>query len=740
MNASGTRFIGVLLLLIVSELFPFQDLHAQSPVDHWETVVYDSMIWRYKSNADPGVGWNTSTFDDQNWQQGKGGLGYGDNDDRTEISAALSVFLRKKFTITNRDKVKDAILHVDYDDGFIAYLNGVEIARSTMGNLTTVPYTQPSAGLHEALLYQGQVPEGFALTAQQLSLLVSGENTLAVQVHNESISSSDLSSNVFFSVGIEDQSISYLPTPAWFVEPLSFESSNLPIISINTNGLSISDESRIVADMGIIDNGTGSRNFINDSFNNYNGKISIETRGESSQGLFPKKSYRIETQDVLGNNLNVSLLGMPEENDWILYAPYTDKTLMRDVLTYKMGNDMGRYAPRTRFVELVLNGYYQGIYVLIEKIKVDKNRVAIASLNPVDISGEELTGGYLLRVDKLDANDYPGWQAIPNPQLAGANLITFQYHDPKGEDLMLVQQNYIKKYIADFQSSLTISGFENSETGYRHYLDVPAAIDFMLVNEIGKNVDGYSFSTYLYKEKDKQGQLGKLVMGPLWDFNLTFGNVNYSNNAQFAPGWMWSDQHRMFWFRRLMQDAYFANAMKCRWQELREGFLSNEYFITAIDSMANVLEEAQVRNYQRWPILGNYVWPNQFIGMNYQDEIDFLKQWTMDRLEWMDSNMPGNCNIITAVDDVNHLERIIVFPNPFYNTVTISTEDESGVDQLVIHDMMGRQVLVHSFSGNEFVWDGTVSSGLSAPAGLYIVTIFRQGKVVGREKVMLSSK
>jgi len=740
MNASGIRFFGFSLLLTICDLFPVQQLQAQPVVDHWETVVYDSMIWRYRNNADPGVGWNTSTFDDQNWLQGQGGVGYGDNDDRTEISASLSVFLRKKFIITNREKIKDAILHVDYDDGFVAYLNGVEIARANMGNQATVTYSQASAGLHEALLYQGQAPDGFPLTAQQLNLLVAGENTLAVQVHNESISSSDLSSNVFFSVGIEDETISYLSTPTWFAAPVSLESSNLPIISITTNGLSISDESRIVVDMGIIDNGAGNRNHRFDEFNNYNGKISIETRGESSQGLFPKKSYRIETQDALGNNQNVSLLGMPEENDWILYAPYTDKTLMRDVLTYKMGNDMGRYSPRTRFVELVLNGYYQGIYVLIEKIKVDKNRVAIASLNPVDLSGEELTGGYLLRVDKLDANDYPGWQASPDPPLAGANLITFQYHDPNGEDLMPVQQNYIKKYMTEFQSSLTISGFENSETGYRHYLDVPAAIDFILVNEIGKNVDGYSFSTYLYKEKDKQNQLGKLVMGPLWDFNLAFGNVNYSNNAQSAPGWMWSDQHRMFWFRRMMQDTYFANRMKCRWQELRDGFLSNENLASAIDSIANVLEEAQVRNYERWPILGTYVWPNQFVGASYQEEINFLKQWTIDRLEWMDSNMPGNCSVITAVEHVNTSDRISIFPNPFSHTTTIRMHDESDVNQLLIQDMMGKEVFVQSFSGNEFVWNGTVSSGLSAPAGMYVVSIFRQGKVVAREKVIVSPK
>jgi len=734
----GRAYLLVCILTFIS-VSSFQ-LHAQNTTNHWETVVYDSMMWRYKNNADPGADWNAPLFNDQSWLQGKGGVGYSDNDDRTVVSASLSVFLRKKFTITNRDKINGAILHVDYDDGFIAYLNGVEIARANMGNQATVLYTQASVGLHEALLYQGQAPEGFTLTTQQLSLLVAGENTLAVQVHNENIGSSDLSSNIFFSVGISDNTIFYLPTPTWFVVPQPFESSNLPIINIRTNGLSINDEPRIVVDMGITDNGMGNRNTLNDPFNNYNGKISIEVRGESSQGLFPKKSYRIETQDAVGNNLNVALLGMPAENDWVLYAPYTDKTFMRDVLTYKMGRDMGRYAPRTRFAELVINGDYQGVYVLIEKIKVDKNRVDIATLNAVDISGEELTGGYLLRVDKIDPNDYPGWQATPSPQLPGENQVTFQYHDPNGADMVEAQRNYIRTYMADFQSSLTTLNFGNPAVGYRRFLDVPAALDFMIVNEIGKNIDGYIFSAYLYKEKDKQGEPGKLVMGPLWDFNLAFGNVDYWNNAQVAPGWMWDDQYRMFWFRRLMLDRYFSSSMKCRWNELRSTTLTNDYFTEAIDSMANVLQEAQFRNYKRWPILGIYIWPNQYIGKTYQDEITFLKQWTLDRLRWMDLNMPGDCDLITAAKEMHAPERVSVFPNPFNKSVTIRINDGTGFDQIVIQDVLGKEVFSLTYSGNEFVWDSKTSSGRPAPVGIYFVTLIRQGQRAGREKLILLSE
>ncbi len=181
---------------------------------------------------------------------------------------------------------------------------------------------------------------------------------------------------------------------------IDFTSSNLPIIIINTNGLSIPyDNPRIVAEMGIIYNGQGERNNISDSLNNYSGKISIEIRGASSSG-WSKKSYGIETQNDDGSNNNVSLLGMPEENDWILYASYYDRSFLRNVLTFKLANDMGWYASRTRYCELVLNGEYQGIYVLMEKIKRDKNRVDISKLNPDEISGDDVTGGYIIKVDK----------------------------------------------------------------------------------------------------------------------------------------------------------------------------------------------------------------------------------------------------------------------------------------------------------------------------------------------------
>lgn len=719
------------LFLIILFVLPVASLFSQA-VDHYETVIYDSDTWKYfVGTSDPGASWKNKTFDDSSWSSGEGGFGFGDNDDRTVIStSAISVFIRKTFTIVDKDVIESALLHMDYDDGFVAYLNGTEIARAYMGTATTIAYNQRSSGLHEAAMYQGGRPETFPIAKEKLaSLLVEGENVLAIQVHNENVNSSDLSAIAFFTVGIKDESFTYRATPSWFEPP--FSSSNLPIVVINTNGQTISDEPGITADMGIIYNGPGVRNNLSDPFNHYNGKIEVELRGESSQ-MFPKKSLKVETRDAAGNNFNVALLGMPPENDWVLYAPYTDKTFLRNAMTYKLGNDMGRYAPRTRFVEVVINGDYVGIYVLMERIKVDKNRVDIAKLNPDEVSGDDMTGGYLLRVDKIDANDYPQWSSIPSPQLSGAATINFQYFDPKGKELVQAQQTYIKDFIFKVGSSLTSTEFKGAN-GYRKYIDVPAAIDFMIANEIGKNVDGYIFSTYLYKDKDSKG--GKLVMGPLWDFNLCYGNVDYWSNSQYAPGWMWNDAQRMFWFRRMMADPWFAGEMKCRWTELRSTWMTNEYFTNYIDSMGAVLDEAKERNFKRWPILGTYVWPNQFIGLTYQQELNFLKSWTIERLNWMDANLPGTCGFVTGAEE-EILNSIDIYPNPSNTAFFIQLPEGLLRDRVTVEifDLMGKRIAVNSVSRDGLMWDG------NGKPGVYVVVIQVGSRKLQRRIVKLANQ
>lgn len=423
-------------------------------------------------------------------------------------------------------------------------------------------------------------------------------------------------------------------------------SSNLPIIIINTDE-EIQDEPKIHGLMKVIDNGPGQINNENDTANDYDGHIGIEIRGQSSQ-MFPKKSYAVETRDENGDNLNVSILGMPEENDWILYAPYSDKSMLRNYISYYIGRQLRTYATRTAYCELIVNGEYRGVYILLEKIKKDGGRVDIASLNPQDISGDELTGGYIIKVDKKDEDfqyGEDGWLSAPEPSYPNAMDITFQFYYPKAEEMHVLQKDYIQEYVTDFEQTLLSSDFSNPNTGYQYFINTTSFVDQLILSEISKEVDKYRFSTYFYKEKITDG--GKLFAGPPWDFNLGYSNVDYWPEGNDYTGWLFEliqphDMSIMYWGMRLMESSYFENLFYTRWLALRNTTLSNEALEYQFDSITSYIDEAQERNYERWPILGEYVWPNyNWQGNDYNDEVLFFKNWLFNRLEWIDNHISG---------------------------------------------------------------------------------------------------
>jgi len=448
-------------------------------------------------------------------------------------------------------------------------------------------------------------------------------------------------------------------------------SSNLPIIIINTNGLTIVDEPKIVADMGIIYNGVGVRNNLTDSFNNYNGKIGIEYRGSSSQWM-PQKPYGIRTQDLQGLALNVSLLGMPADNDWALYAPYDDKTCIRNILTFKIGRELGQWAPRTVLCELVVNGSYEGIYVLMEKVKKGNNRVNISKLDLDDNAGDSLTGGYIIKVDKTTGN-FGG--SFPS---AYYNNYNYQYHYPDGSDMTVQQKVYIKQFVDSFENAMYGVNFADTLVGYKKYIKVGSFIDFMIVNEISRNVDGYRISSYLHKDKYSKG--GNLVAGPLWDFNLAWWNADYCRGFM-VDGWMYDFNAYCgggldvpaFW-PKLMTDSNYNNRLRCRWDWLRTKTLDLNYLDTYIDSLGNYLNEAQQRHFQRWPIIGIYTWPNPSpIPTSYQGELDALKTWNHNRFPWLDDNWPGTCYSVGLDGEGKTLESSLsVYPNPASSNISMN--------------------------------------------------------------------
>ena len=636
-------------LILLFACLPFLTLSQN--INHWETAVFEDDVWKYlEGTFEPDTNWRKLAFNDVNWLQGQGGVGYGDGDDNTIINPVTSLYLRKTFAIVDTSEIAAAILHVDYDDAFVAYLNNIEIARSNIGSVGDHPlFTQGSSSLHEAQMYQGGSPDQFIINTQLLNnILNQGNNVLSLQVHNDNISSSDLTARIFFSLGVNTISTNYSPTPSWFQPPLIFTTSNLPIVVINTNGQTIVDDPRIVCDMGIIDNGFGNINSVNDAFNDYNGKISIEYRGSSSQS-FPKKPYALETQDSVGNNNNVSLLGMPVENDWILYAPYSDKSLMRNFLTFDLGRKMGSYSPRTVYCELIINGDYKGIYILMEKIKRDNDRVDIAKLDSNDVAGDSLTGGYIIKVDKYTGTGGLDWLSdFPN---IGGNNLYIQYHYPQASALQPQQMDYIEHFMDSFEYALAGPNFTDSLIGYSKYIDVNSFVDLYIINELSKNIDGYRLSTYMYKDRDDNG--GKLTMGPFWDYNLAFGNADYCDGG-ITSGWEVNTgcgDNNPFWFERLLDDTIYQNKLKCRWEYLRDRSFHQDSLFNFIDSMALYLNDSQQRNFQQWPTLGTYVWPNYYVGSTYQDELNFFKTWIGDRLVWIDNNISGNCYEILGCND-----------------------------------------------------------------------------------------
>jgi hypothetical protein len=519
-----------------------------------------------------------------------------------------------------------------------------------------------------------------------------------------------------------------------------FTSSNLPIIVIETmEGDYIPDEPKVYAHMGVIFNGDGQVNNISDPFNNYDGIIGIERRGSSSQS-FPKAQYSIELWTPVGSDSSAALLGMPMEEDWVLFAPYNDKSLMRDWLAYKLGNDMGRYAPRTKYCELILNGEYQGIYVLMEKIKRDPKRVDISKLEPEDNSGDDITGGYILKLDKFSGNGGSGFvsQVSPENNQLGQQIV-FQYDYPEPEVITFEQQRYIKQYVTTFESVLIGKDYDNPFQGYRAYIDVGSFVDFMIMNEVSKNVDGYRLSTYLNKDKNSSG--GLLKMGPIWDFNLGFGNANYCTSGEpfgfvYEFNSICSQDYWLipFWWKRLLQDSYYKKKLVARWMELRAGKFSTSNVHAYIDSVAMVLnQESQQRNFQRWPVLNTWIWPNLYVGATFQDEVNFLKEWVSQRMDWLD-NQWDEGYVTSAEEGIG--VTVNVFPNPSPDHWMIKSEKALSQAALQLVDVYGNIRYSQELAGIKRL-DVIIDGGQLAP-GLYFLKI-RSGSHSEVRKIIKSN-
>ena len=392
--------------------------------------------------------------------------------------------------------------------------------------------------------------------------------------------------------------------------------TRLPVVVIDADG-PIVDDPKVGARMRVIHNSRGAINTPRGRPTVYDGRIGIEIRGQSSQ-RFPKKQFGLETVTASGDNRNVSLLGMPEENDWVLYAAYNDGSLMRNVVAYRAAREMGRYASRTRYVEVVLDGTYHGVYVLMEKLKLDGDRVE----GPTDEDD-----GFLLEYTtngKLD----PGNRYFRTP----ITRTPIVFDDPERGDMTAAEARAVIRKVGAFERALYGKEFRHPAGGWRAHMDEASAVDYVLLYELLRNYDAFNASTFLH-----EGPQGRLAMGPLWDFDLSMGNP-----AALLPARGCSLCNRR-WVTRWYADGAFRRALEARWTELRrDGFLART--LTAITRNARALQSAQVRNLRRWPILGftplSPSASDAALRGAYRAEAARLRTWVRVRAGWMTANLP----------------------------------------------------------------------------------------------------
>ncbi len=454
--------------------------------------------------------------------------------------------------------------------------------------------------------------------------------SVATSTATSSSTSTSTSSSTSSSSKTSSSIASSSSTPAFFPAGTA---ETLPVLDLNTDGSApiVSKEDYIKGSFVL--SGTG--------LTPASGTLEVRGRGNSTWA-WPKKPYRLKL------TTSTSLLGMPASKHWVLLANYADKTLMRNDIAFMFSNSVGlEYTVRNQYVELNLNGVYQGVYQLAEHIRVDKNRVNIPELKVGDTGADKVSGGYLLEVDFRHSKQWCVGNTWESFCVNGENTLLktdyciesshgmqpFCVDTPETlvDDAWSAQRDYITKYIKDTEAALFGSNFKDPDTGYAAYLDVDSVINYFLVNELLRNVDGAVSSFYMYKKRD-----GKLFFGPVWDFDLSMGNAGY-DNANNPVGWHIHDKP---WFDRLFQDPAFTAKVKARWQTLKaDGKL--QQILDYAQARAVWLDKQQQKNFMTWSITDFEGWIMHMALGTYSAEFNQMVLWQTQRIQWMDTQF-GN--------------------------------------------------------------------------------------------------
>lgn len=711
---------------------------ATNPAATWRNIAFVPSGW---NSAAQGIGYDRNTSGVNYLTE----IGSGGNTEAALYNVPTSCYLRVPFNVSSGGLPQNLKLRVKYDDGFVAWLNGQPLMNGAVQarrNAPTSPVWNSLATANHDDSASMQFEE--LDVSASLGLLVEGQNVLAIQSLNGSVSSSDhllrvelagdvegggpaqepayfstptpgarnpdvsatvipqqvvfsrapgtytANFNLTLSGAISGQQIRYttdgsLPVAssalysgpfqinnssvvrARIVDPstgalglvgaASYEKlattlsnynstgqafrSALPVLVLNNRGGGEipNDNTARSARLQVYDrDGSGYSSLAATSAPALTMNVSVKLRGSSSAS-FEKKPYGMEFLNESGVETDAALLGMPAGSDWALVSCYDfDRAFMRNAWIYETSRRAGRWAPRTRLVEVYFNqdgdtleySDYRGVYVICESIRRGGERVDVAGLDPSDITAPGVTGGYIFKVDRQDSDEF-SWRTTRGLPLAGTGGAGLVIHRPKLPDLPSQQSSYLVNHFQSFENTLFTEAAGNFTTrNYRTFIDAASWVDHNIFCGLAKNVDALRLSAYFHKDRG-----GPMVAGPLWDFDRSANSTDGRDND--TTTWRGTsdatDYFTFGWWEKLFQDNEFRQIYVDRWQAMRRGPLATAQFQGVLDSYLAEFKAADTDN----PATRDYArWYNSPTSNNIVTETNNLKTWLATRAAWID--------------------------------------------------------------------------------------------------------
>ena len=359
----------------------------------------------------------------------------------------------------------------------------------------------------------------------------------------------------------------------------------------------------------------------------------IRERGNYSR-TFPKKPYRIKFA-----NKHKVLDSQANAKKWTLINNYGDKTLMRNQLAFELSRRFGMpYTPFCAYVDVVLNGDYKGCYQLCDQIEVRKNRVDITEMTPNDISGEALTGGYLIEADAY------AWEEPEQGMFWSDKGTGVTIKSPDEDEITPEQKAYIT------------AQYNQMESDWKTHLDLNTFLRHFLVGEMSGNTDTY-WSMYLYKHRSND----TLYVGPVWDFDLAFENDDRTYPISHLPDYIYRSGGSTTGYLKTLVDAIVVRNTATKqqlaaiWADIRKAGFTEESFIAYINEQANLLDQSQRLNFMRWQILDTKVHQNPKTYGSYEAEVENVRNYINYRIPWLDTKLDFDRNTLNE-EGIEHEE------------------------------------------------------------------------------------